>query len=231
MTRLTLTVLFAGALLSGCAKNADDAFVQHVRALAPSVVLLTMKVPPAHKADRYDIGYASGTVVATGAWGSDILTVQHAIEDAWDVAITVNNKQRFPAKVVASDPDLDVALVRTPHSGLPTVSLGSSAALQNEIGRELGLLGYPIPDDFEHDGLGLATSLNTGRLSSVRKDALEVMLPIVPGESGGPIFFADTGEIIGIADSRFDDERSIGFAVPVDDAKSFLHKTDAAHGF
>jgi S1-C subfamily serine protease len=57
------------------------------------------------------------------------------------------------------------------------------------------------------------------------------MLPIVPGESGAPIFIADTGEVVGVADSRFDDERSIGFAVPIDDVKRFLHKTDAAHGF
>jgi S1-C subfamily serine protease len=37
--------------------------------------------------------------------------------------------------------------------------------------------------------------------------------------------------VIGIAESRFDEERGIGFALPVDDAKTFLHRVDAAHGF
>lgn len=227
------SILFFASLVcaAGCSRNADDVFVQNMRVLQPSVVLLTMKVPPEHKDDQYDDAYASGTVVATGPWGSDILTVAHAVEGAWDVRVTVGNRRHFPARVVATDGNLDVALVRTPQPGLTVAKLGHSSALQGEVGREIGLLGYPIPDEFDHDGLGLATSLNTGRLSSVRKDALEVTLPIVPGESGGPVFLSDTGEIIGIAEARFDDERSIGFALPVDQAKAFLHKVDGAHGF
>jgi S1-C subfamily serine protease len=58
-----------------------------------------------------------------------------------------------------------------------------------------------------------------------------VTLQIVPGESGGPVFLTDSGAIIGLADSRFDDERSIGFAVPIGDALHFLHRNDHAHGF
>jgi S1-C subfamily serine protease len=103
--------------------------------------------------------------------------------------------------------------------------------LREDIGRQVGLLGYPIPDEFEDEGLGLATSLGGGLLSSLRADALEITIPIVPGESGGPVFLADTGEIVGIAESRFDEERSIGFALPIDEAKAFLHKVDARHGF
>ena len=37
----------------------------------------------------------------------------------------------------------------------------------------VGLLGYPIPDEFENEGLGLATSLNSGRISSLRGNAIE----------------------------------------------------------
>jgi S1-C subfamily serine protease len=199
--------------------------------MRPAIVLLSMKVPPDNKKDRYDDAYATGFVVASGSWGSDILTVQHATDSAWDLRVTVADRWRAPAKVVASNADLDLALLRTPRRQLPAIALGSSSRLQDDIGREVGLLGYPVPDEFDDEGLGLATSLDTGRLSSVRKDALEVMLPIVPGESGAPIFIADTGEVVGVADSRFDDERSIGFAVPIDDVKRFLHKTDAAHGF
>jgi S1-C subfamily serine protease len=234
--RSHLATTFAAALalssLFGCAAKApEDPFVAAVRRLRPSVVLLTMRVPPENKEDKFDEGYASGIVIASGAWGSDILTVQHAIDGAWNLHVTVGNKRKYPATVIASNVDLDVALIRTPQPNLPVAPLGVSKPLADQIGRQLGVLGYPVPDDFEQDDLGLATSLNVGRLSSLRKDALEVTVPIVPGESGGPVFVADTGEIVGIAESRFDDERSIGFALPIDEVKAFLHKYDAVHGF
>jgi S1-C subfamily serine protease len=223
--------LLALAGVAGCARNGDDAVVASVRRLRPAVVLLSMRVPPENKKDHYDDAYATGFVVASGGWGSDILTVQHAIDGAWTLHITVANRWKSPAKVIASNEDLDLALLRTPRRRLPVISLGSSTHLQAQVGRELGLLGYPIPDEFDDEGLGLATSLDTGRLSSIRKDALEVTLSIVPGESGAPVFIADTGEVVGVAESRFDEERSIGFALPVDDVKRFLHRSDAPHGF
>jgi S1-C subfamily serine protease len=220
------------ALVSGCGSgHADDAVVASVRRLRPSVVLLSMRVPAENKKDRYDDAYATGFVVASGNWGSDVLTVQHAIDGASRLRVTVANRWKAPATLVASNRDLDLALLRTPHRNLPVISLGSSSQLQGDVGRELGLLGYPIPDEFDDEGLGLATSLDTGRLSSIRKDALEVTLSIVPGESGAPVFIADTGEVVGVAESRFDEERSIGFALPVDDVKRFLHRSDRAHGF
>jgi len=224
-------VVLAVIGVAGCSRNADDDFVASVQRLRPAVVLLSMRVPPESKKDRYDDAYATGFVVASGDWGSDILTVQHAIDGAWDLRITVANRWRTPAKVIASNEDLDLALLRTPRRRLPVISLGSSSQLQREVGREVGLLGYPVPDEFDDEGLGLATSLDTGRLSSIRKDALEVTLSIVPGESGAPVFIASTGEVVGVAESRFDEERSIGFAVPVDDVKKFLHRVDRAHGF
>jgi S1-C subfamily serine protease len=223
--------LLALAGVAGCARNGDDAVVASVRRLRPAVVLLSMRVPPENKKDHYDDAYATGFVVASGGWGSDILTVQHAIDGAWNLHITVANRWKASAKVIASNEDLDLALLRTPRRRLPVISLGSSTHLQAQVGRELGLLGYPIPDEFDDEGLGLATSLDTGRLSSIRKDALEVTLSIVPGESGAPVFIADTGEVVGVAESRFDEERSIGFALPVDDVKRFLHRSDAPHGF
>jgi S1-C subfamily serine protease len=218
-------------LVFGCGGHRDDAFVAAARRLRPAVVLLSMKVPPEHKKDRYDDAYATAFVVASGDWGSDLLTAQHAIDAAWDLRITVSNRWSAPARVVASNADLDVALLRTPRRNLPVVALDGPSDLHDDVGREVGLVGYPVPDEFDDEGLGLATSLGAGRLSSVRKDALEVTLPVVPGESGGPVFLADTGEVIGLAESRFDDEPSIGFALPVDDLKKFLHRSDAGHGF
>ncbi len=230
--RLCLFAAVAALALAACAhQNADDAFVAQTRRLRPSVVLLTMKIPPENKRDRYDDAYATGFAIASGAWGTDVLTVQHAIDGAWDLSVTAGNRRRAPAYVVASNEDLDVALVRTRMPNLPVVPLGSSAHLRDQLGRQVGLLGYPVPDDFDDEGLGLATSIDSGLLSSIRPGALEVTLSIVPGESGAPVFIADTGEIVGLAESRFDEERSIGFALPIDDAKKFLHRVDAAHGF
>ncbi|HET6274430.1 MAG TPA: serine protease [Candidatus Cybelea sp.] len=226
--RFAVLVLLVAA---GCTRDSDDAFVASVRRLRPAVVMLSMRVPPEHKKDRYDDAYATGFVVASGTWGSDILTVQHAIDGAWNLHLTIGNRTRAAARVIASNEDLDLALLRTPRGRLPTITLGSSTRLQDDVGREVGLLGYPVPDEFDDEGLGLATSLDTGRLSSIRKDALEVTLSIVPGESGAPVFIANTGEVVGVADSRFDEERSIGFALPVEDVKSFLHRYDRVHGF
>jgi S1-C subfamily serine protease len=92
-------------------------------------------------------------------------------------------------------------------------------------GRAVGVLGYPIPDAFEDERLRAVVSLYTGRIASVRNGTMEIDVPIIPGESGGPVFDARSGEVIGIAESRFDDERAIGFATPVDVIARFL----AAH--
>lgn len=228
-SRALFTAALVLLLASGCASHhPDDDFVSSAAALRPSVVLLSMDVPGENKHDGPDTEYASGSVVASGAWGSDILTVEHAIEGAWNLRVTVNNKNKYPAVIVAKDADLDIALVRTKRPNLPIVKLGTANDAQP--GRMIGLVGYPIPDQFDDEGLGLATSLSSGRISSLREDAIEVTLQIVPGESGSPVFLADNGEIVGMAESRFDEERSIGFALPIDDAKKFLHKYDAAHG-
>ena len=217
-------------MLCGCGGKhyPDDDFVAYAAKLRPSVVLLSMDVPPDNPKDPPDSEYATGIVVASGSWGSDILTVEHAIEGAWDLQATIGNKQKAAARIVAKNADLDVALVRTKRPNLPVVKLGTSADAQP--GRTVGLVGYPIPDQFDDEGLGLATSLDSGRISSQREDAIEVTLQIVPGESGSPVFLADTGEIVGIVESRFEQEHSIGFALPIDDAKRFLHKHDAQHG-
>jgi S1-C subfamily serine protease len=228
MRRPYLFVLIA---LVACTRNSDDAFVAAARHIRPSVVLLQMRIPPERRKDAYDEAYATGFVVAAGSWGSDVLTVQHAIDAAWDLSITAGDKRRAPARVVAADSAVDVALVRTSRKNLPVLALGSSSGLHDQLGRQVGLVGYPIPDEFDDEGLGLAPSTYDGRLSSIRPDALEVTLSIVPGESGAPVFIGDTGEIIGIAESRFDEEHSIGFALPIDAAKNFLHRVDAAHGF
>lgn len=221
--------LVALAIASGCASGAQqtqstgDHFVDLYKKLHPSVVLLTMRIPsddPKRKG-KYDDAYGSGAVVESGAWGSRILTDAHVVKDAKNLRARVGDGTTAPARVIATSDDADdVAIVETLIPNIPAVKLGTSAPL--EAGRAIGMLGYPIPDAFSDEHLGTTASLYTGHIASVRKNALEIDVPIIPGESGGPVFDAASGDVIGIAESRFEEERAIGFATPIDIAVSFL---------
>jgi len=233
MTRAILrTVLaLACAAVAGCAARASDPapaatdgdpFVRSFRALRPAVVLFTMNIPSDDKKRKgeFDEAYGSGVVVASGAWGSQILTVEHVIHDASRLRATLDDRRVVKARVTAADAKEDLALVQIDVPNRPVAKLGSSATV--DPGTEVGLAGYPIPDAFEDEKLGERVSVYSGRVSSLRKDAIELDLPVIPGESGGPIFDARTALVIGLAESRFDDEKAIGFGVPIEDAERFL---------
>lgn len=227
------TAVLLAALLAGCASEAGvrsdaaDRYTELYNQLHPSVVLITMQIPaddPKRKG-KWDEAYGSGVIVASGAWGSRILTDAHVVADARDLRARAGDTGRaVPLRVVAvSDDDDDLALLEIPTPNLRAATLGDMRSVVP--GRPVGLLGYPIPDAFEDEHLRTVVSLYTGRIASVRNGTVEIDLPIIPGESGGPMFDAENGDVIGLAESRFDDERAIGFATPVDVIDRFL----AAH--
>lgn len=223
MRRVAIVLL---ATLAGCSSSArtleGDPLVRTFRMIRPSVVLFTMKIPSddPRKKGKFDDAYGSGVIVDSGAWGSQILTVQHVIADASHLHVTVGERRLLPARVTASDKKADLALVEVTAPNLPAAVLGTSRGI--EPGEPIGVAGYPIPDAFEDEGLGVATSVYAGRVSSLRKDALELDLPVIPGESGGPVFDVANGAVIALAESRFDEEKAIGFGIPIDDARRFL---------
>jgi S1-C subfamily serine protease len=216
-------------LVAGCAEaprvkaQQGDRYVAAYEQLHPSVVLLTMKIPADDRKRKgeWDDAYGSGVVVESGSWGSRILTDAHVIEDAKDLVATIGDGPHAPARVVATTgEDEDLAIVDVRLKNQKAAKLGTIAHL--EPGTAIGVLGYPIPDAFEDEHLGRTVSLYTGRVASLRKGALELDVAIIPGESGGPVFDAATGDVIGIAESRFEEERAIGFATPIDTATRFL---------
>jgi serine protease Do len=206
---------------------ASDRYTELYNRLHPSVVLISMQIPaddPKRKG-KWDEAYGSGAVIASGAWGSRILTDAHVVADARNLRARAGDAGRaVPVHVVAvSNDDDDLALLEIPLPNLAPVEFGTMDAVVP--GRAVGVLGYPIPDAFEDEHLRAVVSLYTGRIASVRNGTMEIDVPIIPGESGGPVFDAASGAVIGLAESRFDDERAIGFATPVDVVRRFL----AAH--
>lgn len=216
-----LTCTLAGCLSQVHGRDVDP-LVRSFRTLRPAVVLFTMQVPSENPKRKgiLEEAYGSGIVVESGDWGSRILTVEHVVHDARVIRLTIDEKKKVAGRVTFGDAGADLAIVETSEPNLQVATLGTSALL--EAGTPIGVAGFPIPDAFEEESLGLATSVRSGRIASVRNDALEIDAPIIPGESGGPIFDPANGEVLGLAESRFDDERAIGFAIPIDDAKRFL---------
>lgn len=223
--RATLGVI-AMLASAACASKAQpppgDPFVRAYRSLRPTVVLFTMKIPVDDKKRPHELddAYGSGVIVASDGTGSDVLTVEHVIHGARALRATIDERRSVAARVVATDPANDLALVRIDVPGRAVARLGSSSTA--EPGMAVGVAGYPIPDAFADERLGVKTSVFAGRVSSARRDSLELDLPVIPGESGGPVFDALTGEVVALAESRFDDEKAIGFGLPIDVARIFL---------
>lgn len=213
--------LAACAARQPAAAPPSDPYVAAYKQLHPSVVFFTMSIPGNGKHGGWDEAYGSGIVVESGAWGTRVLTGAHVVADARDLVATIGDGPRAPAKVVATTGEADdLALVDVPIKNQRAAKLGSIANVVP--GTPIGVLGYPIPDAFEDERLARTVSLYTGRIASVRNGALELDVPIIPGESGGPVFDVATREVIGVAESRFDEERAIGFATPIDAATRFL---------
>jgi S1-C subfamily serine protease len=214
---------------AACARNApatdaSDRYTELYTRLHPSVVLLTMQIPAqgVTRKGKWDEAFGSGAIIESGSWGSRVLTDAHVIADARNLRAKVGDTgESLPLRLIAvSNDDDDLALLEIARPNVPPVTFGSMASVVP--GRAVGVLGYPIPDAFEDERLRAVVSLYTGRIASVRNGTMEIDVPIIPGESGGPVFDAGTGDVIGLAESRFDDERAIGFATPVDVIARFL---------
>ena len=221
--------LVLAIVCASCARPTSDPYSELYRGLVPSIVFLSMRAPSDDPKRRGKIDDAFGTafVVASGDWGTRLLTARHVIAAARNLRATFGDTTLTDdARVVAEDKAYDLALLEVAHvKNVRAAQLGDSSAVVP--GEPVGVLGYPIPDAFQDEGLGRAASIYAGRVASIRKDAIELDVPIIPGESGGPVFTLD-GKVIGIAESRFEEEHAIGFATPIDLIKPFIRRGSRA---
>jgi serine protease Do len=155
-----------------------------------------------------------------------ILTNNHVVKDATDILVTLSDGRQFKAAVVGKDALTDVALIKlsNPPKELATVVLGDSDALRQgdfviALGSPLGLRDTAT--------LGIVSAKHRGQISQVGTgtydDFIQTDAAINPGNSGGPLFTL-RGEVVGIntAIVRPDIGQGIGFAVPINLAKSLL---------
>lgn len=212
--------------LAGCAQPRD--FATLYREMHPSIVFLQMRAPSTDPRmhGKLDDAYGTALVVQSGPWGARILTAKHVVDRAQHLRARIGDATKLqPVRVVALDDRDDLALLET--NAVKSIAAAPLGDSRNVVpGQTIGLLGYPIPDAFEDEGLGTTASIYSGHVASIRDpgttdEAIELDLPIIPGESGAPVFTMD-GKVVGIAESRFEEEHAIGFATPMRIIKPFL---------
>jgi len=168
-------------------------------------------------------GSGSGSIIDARG---HVLTNNHVIRDAKKLEVTLADGSKWPATLVGTDPDNDLAVIKidAPADKLKPLPLGDSQKLQ--VGQKVLAIGNPF-------GLGL--TLTTGIISSLGRnirsevgtmieDLVQTDASINPGNSGGPLLNSE-GEIIGINTAIVSPTGvsvGIGFAIPVNTAKRII---------
>jgi serine protease Do len=164
-------------------------------------------------------GVGSGFVIDPEGY---IVTNHHVVDGTKGVDVTLADGRTFQARVVGSDPETDVALLKIDAAGLPTVPLGSSSSLK--VAEPVMAIGNPFGLDHTVT-VGIVSA--TGRFIGQGRfdDFIQTDAAINPGNSGGPLINT-RGEAVGInsaiVSGRSGGFQGVGFAIPVDLAKPIL---------
>jgi serine protease Do len=163
-------------------------------------------------------GQGSGFIISKDGY---ILTNNHVVDNADKIKVILSDEREFEAKLIGSDPQSDVALIKISDGGnLPTLPMGDSGKL--EVGEWVIAIGNPF---------GLSQTVTVGVVSAKGRSSvgineyenfIQTDAAINPGNSGGPLLNIK-GEVIGINSalfSRTGGYMGIGFAIPINMVKA-----------
>jgi len=151
-----------------------------------------------------------------------IITNEHVIHGAEQIKVTLQDGRQFNGKLIGSDPLTDIAVVKVDATDLPTLTLGDSDSAR--VGEWVITIGNPY---------GLSHTVTVGVLSAKGRpiysgdsgreyeNFLQTDAAINPGNSGGPLLNIK-GEVIGINTAILPYAQGVGFAIPINLAKTLL---------
>lgn len=162
-------------------------------------------------------GKGSGFIVSKDGY---ILTNNHVIEGADKITVSLADGRQLDAKIVGKDPTFDLAVIKVTAGNLPVLPLGDSDAVQ--VGEWVVAIGNPFGLDHTVT-VGVISAKNRSiRAGNVSFDGfLQTDAAINPGNSGGPLLDLD-GKVVGINTAIIPYAQGIGFAIPVNMAKSVI---------
>ena len=164
-------------------------------------------------------GLGSGVIVSASGY---ILTNNHVVEGADEIEVVLNDTRKTRAKVIGTDPDTDLAILKIDLDKLPVIVLGNSDELQ--VGDPVLAIGNPFGVGQTVTG-GIVSALGRNQLGiNTFENFIQTDAAINPGNSGGALVDVN-GNLLGINTaiySRSGGSMGIGFAIPVSTAKQVL---------
>jgi serine protease Do len=175
-------------------------------------------------------GAGSGFVVSSDGL---IVTNYHVVMDTKSLTVDLNDGRQLKATVVATDRTNDLALIRISATGLSTLELGDSDAVQ--VGQLAIAVGSPLGTftDSVTQGIvsGLDRDITVGERGSNFTEDLSGLIQtdaaINPGNSGGPLLDA-SGRAIGVITASSSTAQEMGFAVPINRVRAMIEAAAAA---
>ncbi len=174
-------------------------------------------------------GVGSGIVISADGI---ILTNDHVVSGSQSLIVTLADGQEVAATVIASDPTHDLAVIKADATGLKPAKLGDSSKLTVgevaiAIGSPLGTFTQTVTQGIV-SGLDRSIDVSNGRARSTHLTGLiQTDAAINPGNSGGPLLDG-AGNVIGIVTAEASNAQGVGFAIPINAAKSLIEQASAA---
>lgn len=164
-------------------------------------------------------GMGSGVIVSAEGF---LLTNHHVIEGATEIEIRLADGRQARARLVGTDPETDIAVLKADLSPVPVIALGDATRLQ--VGEPVLAIGNPF-NVGQTVTAGIVSALGRNRLGlSTYENFIQTDAAINPGNSGGALVDA-RGALVGINTAIYSESggsMGIGFAVPVDLARQVM---------
>ncbi len=208
------------------------------RRATPAVVSITASKAPARNPNGNDpwfqfffgdrarqmqqepqVGLGSGVIVSSDGY---LLTNNHVVADANDIEVMLADGRQAKAKVIGTDPDTDVAVLKIELDRLPAIAFGDNDGMQ--VGDVVLAIGNPF---------GVGQTVTSGIISALGRNQLGINTfenfiqtdaAINPGNSGGALVDA-AGNLVGINTAIFSKSGGslgIGFAIPANTARMVM---------
>ena len=170
---------------------------------------------------KTEIGGGTGFIISSDGL---ILTNKHVVLDAEaEYTVITNDDKKYTAKILATDPVLDIAVLKIEATDLPVVELGDSDKL--ELGQTVIAIGNSLGEYKNTVTKGVISGMgrrivagdNQGG-SEVIDEAIQTDAAINPGNSGGPLINL-AGQVVAVNTAMNQEGQLIGFAIPINAAK------------